>query len=102
MSMLERITQSPAWYSAGWTMLHFLWIGAMLGAMALTCRVALARADARVRYAVALFWMIVLALTPLLIAARVQHLQDHHATAPSSLRDDVSVAATPRVARQSG
>lgn len=57
------------WQLAGWTMLHFLWIGALValagGALRLACR----RAAPGVRYAVSLVTLAAIAATPMAITA---------------------------------
>jgi hypothetical protein len=59
-----------AWWSvAGWTMLHFLWLGTLLGLGALVCRLVVRRASAPMRYGVALVNLAVLAALPLGIGA---------------------------------
>ncbi len=57
------------WHVAGWTMIHFLWLGTLVGAVALIGRLLLRRADPSVRYAAALCSLILLAALPLAIAA---------------------------------
>ena len=79
---LEALTRSPAWIVAGWTMLHFLWVGAIIGGAAVSGRWALRSAGSNVRYAFALLCLSALALAPVLIAARVVH---HGVGSPVSL-----------------
>ncbi|APW61983.1 M56 family metallopeptidase [Paludisphaera borealis] len=59
---------SPAWTAAGWTMLHFLWVGAALTALAAIGRRAMRRAHPDVRHAFALATLAALALAPAAIA----------------------------------
>ncbi|MDR3621249.1 MAG: M56 family metallopeptidase [Paludisphaera borealis] len=59
---------SPAWTAAGWTMLHFLWVGAALTALAAIGRRALRKAHPDVRHAFALATLAALALAPAAIA----------------------------------
>jgi beta-lactamase regulating signal transducer with metallopeptidase domain len=56
------------WHVAGWTMVHFLWLGALLGAAAAVSRLFLRRTSANVRYALMLVWLIALATLPIGIA----------------------------------
>jgi beta-lactamase regulating signal transducer with metallopeptidase domain len=65
MYLLESLAQWDWWYVAGWTMLHYLWLGALVGAAAGVSGFALRRAGANVRYAVALAWLAVLAVLPI-------------------------------------
>ncbi len=55
------------WFVAGWTMLHFLWLGTAAGLAAMVCRLLVRRASADVRYAVALMSLAVLAALPVVI-----------------------------------
>jgi beta-lactamase regulating signal transducer with metallopeptidase domain/thiol-disulfide isomerase/thioredoxin len=66
------------WYVAGWTMLHFLWLGTLVGLVAGVCRLVLRRASANLRYATALVCLVVLAVLPLGIAAML--VEHYHAT----------------------
>lgn len=60
---------SDLWFVAGWTMLHFLWIGAIVAAIALGCRALLRRATSNARYSVALASLCLLAALPVVTAA---------------------------------
>lgn len=62
-------TVSLAWTIAGWTMLHFLWVGSLIGAASAAGRRALRRYGPEVRYAFALASLASLAIAPLAIAA---------------------------------
>jgi hypothetical protein len=44
----------PLWHLAGWTMVHFLWLGTLIAAVAFIVRVLSRRATPNVRYATAL------------------------------------------------
>ena len=57
------------WQLAGWTMLHFLWLGTLVGLVAGACRLLLRQASPNVRYATAVTTLVVLASLPLSIAA---------------------------------
>jgi len=59
---------SPAWGVAGWTMLHYLWVGGVLAALATAGRRALLRAHPDVRYVYALAALTALAAAPAIIA----------------------------------
>jgi beta-lactamase regulating signal transducer with metallopeptidase domain len=56
---------SPLWLACGWTMLHFLWVGLLVGLAALAARCLVRRAAPQVRYAVALGSFALLAVAPL-------------------------------------
>ena len=61
------------WQIAGWTMLHYLWVGGVLGVIALMLRRALRAAAANLRYLAALGCFVVLGIAPLSIAVLVTH-----------------------------
>lgn len=56
------------WMIAGWTMIHFLWLGTLVALAALLGRWLLRRASANLRYAVALTSLAMLAAMPVAIA----------------------------------
>jgi beta-lactamase regulating signal transducer with metallopeptidase domain len=58
----------PMWHIAGWTMVHSLWIGAIIAIVALIGRLLARRAAPNLRYAIALVSLLLLAATPLVIA----------------------------------
>jgi len=62
------LTGSDLWVHAGWTMLHYLWAGALLGLGAWACHVGMKSASAAARYVVALMWLGALAVAPIVIA----------------------------------
>jgi len=59
---------SRLWEIAGWTMLHYFWVGAALGAAAMFVRRGLRPASANVRYVAALSSLLLLAAAPVGIA----------------------------------
>lgn len=59
------------WQIAGWTMLHYFWVGAALGAVGLLARRQLRSAAASVRYLVALGSLMLLSGAPAAIAVVV-------------------------------
>ncbi len=56
------------WDIAGWTMLHFLWIGTLIGGLAVLGRIVFRRASANVRYATALVCLSLMTVAPVVIA----------------------------------
>jgi beta-lactamase regulating signal transducer with metallopeptidase domain len=56
------------WLLAGWTMIHFLWLGTLVALAALVSRWMLRRASANVQYVVALTCLAMLAAIPIVIA----------------------------------
>lgn len=59
------------WSMIGWTMLHFLWVGAILGALACVGRRLLRFATPELQYAYGLICLAMLALSPFIIVARL-------------------------------
>src|SRR5436190_23214369 len=57
-----------AWLLAGWTMIHFLWLGALVALAAGFCRWLLHRASPNVRYVTALTSLTLCAALPIAIA----------------------------------
>ena len=64
-------TADRLWHVAGWTMLHFLWVGACLGLAAVVLRRLLSAADHHLRYCCALASLAMLAVAPVGIAIGV-------------------------------
>jgi beta-lactamase regulating signal transducer with metallopeptidase domain/biopolymer transport protein ExbD/C-terminal processing protease CtpA/Prc len=58
-----------AWLLAGWTMIHFLWLGTLVAMAAFFCRWLLRRASANLRYAVSIACLSLLAALPVAIAS---------------------------------
>ena len=65
------MTDFRIWQIAGWTMLHYLWVGGVLGAIALMMRRLLRWRAANLRYLAALGCFAVLGIAPLPIAVIV-------------------------------
>jgi hypothetical protein len=69
MNALTALDNHEVWHIAGWTMIHYLWMGTLIGIFALALRLLLRRAAANVRYAAALACLFVLAALPIGIAS---------------------------------
>ncbi len=69
--IVSMLIESPFWLAAGWTMLHFLWVGAAIGLLAASGRVVLRSAGPNARYCFVLFCLAALAVAPGVIAAHV-------------------------------
>jgi beta-lactamase regulating signal transducer with metallopeptidase domain len=63
------LDSAQLWQLAGWTMVHFLWLGAAAAALALVCRFLLHNTAPNLRYAAALTCLLLLAVMPIAIAA---------------------------------
>ena len=68
------------WQLGGWTMIHFLWIGALTTVVLAMVRLLLRRASANLRYATTLICFVALAATPIAIAAWLANDVDWTAT----------------------
>jgi beta-lactamase regulating signal transducer with metallopeptidase domain len=68
---LFTVMDSPLWLTAGWTMLHFFWIGVLVGLFAWAGRKVLATASPGVRYLFAVCCLAGLAVAPGIIATQV-------------------------------
>ncbi len=64
-----RLDGAELWHVAGWTMVHFLWLGTIVGIAAAGCRVVLRRASPNARYLAAGISLSLLAALPMGIAA---------------------------------
>ncbi|HEX4414915.1 MAG TPA: hypothetical protein VH107_14870, partial [Lacipirellulaceae bacterium] len=64
MNAVVPANMSNLWFITGWTMIHFLWLGAIVAAAALASRVLLRRASANVRYTIALASLFLLGALP--------------------------------------
>ncbi len=64
MSLLLHLLRAPWAQALGWSLLHFLWQGALLGALAWGLLTLLRRAPARTRYAVACSFLLAMAAAP--------------------------------------
>jgi beta-lactamase regulating signal transducer with metallopeptidase domain len=60
---------SPAWTAAGWTMLHLVWIGAVVGLLVALLRRLLRPARPEVRHGVAVTGLVTLTIAPALLFA---------------------------------
>ncbi len=65
----SRTALFPVWHLAGWTMLHFVWVGSLEAVLAALGRQLLRRAHPDVRHAYALASLTLLAAAPAVIAA---------------------------------
>ncbi len=61
------LANSPQWTAAGWTMLHLVWVGAVIGVLAVLSRRLLRSAGPEVRHTAALAWLVVVAGSPVMI-----------------------------------
>ena len=60
-----------AWTAAGWTMLHLVWLGGLIGAIGAAARFLMRKARPEARYAAALLFLGMLAVAPMALFARL-------------------------------
>jgi len=65
------MTASSVWLALGWTFLHVVWLGLIVGLIAATLRRLLRRARPEIRHGAALASLMVLAATPIIVFAVV-------------------------------
>jgi hypothetical protein len=68
MNPLLRVDGDELWQVAGWTMVHFTWLGAVVGVVAASFGVVLRRASPNARYLAAAISLSLLAVLPIAIA----------------------------------
>src|SRR5688500_12343953 len=68
MNPYHGIESITLWHVAGWTMVHFLWLGALVGIAAAALRLVLRRASPNARYVAAFTGLAILTALPLFIA----------------------------------
>lgn len=69
MNALLPLDGVELWHLAGWTMVHFLWLGALVAVAAAMCRFFLRRTSPSIRYAFMCAWLLALAALPFGTAA---------------------------------
>ncbi len=65
--MYASLVESGIWLALGWTMLHFLWVGAAIGGLTWIGRRALVRATPELRYVLTLGCLAALTMAPVAI-----------------------------------
>ena len=70
MTGIEQLLQEPLAQAIGWALLHFVWQGALVGALAAAALAALRRSDADVRYTVASIALTVMGTLPIVTAVQ--------------------------------
>ena len=90
---LDVLGLSPHWQIAGWTMLHFLWLGTLVAAVGILARTATRRINPTIRYAQSLAVFAVLALLPVGIAAWISANSPAFSPSTALLSDASTVAS---------
>ena len=71
MSMISMLLASRLWEAGGWTMIHFMWIGTLIGALAAAGRQFLRPARANWRYLFLLLCLATLAAAPWVVMRKI-------------------------------
>ena len=87
----DSVTDSRLWLVAGWTMLHFLWTGTLVGMIAAVGRWVLHRRSANARYVFALGTLAALAVLPACIAVRMVETLPRQALATARAAETATV-----------
>lgn len=66
--MIHTLSTSQLWHLAGWTMIHYLWIGSLIGVAAYLLRLPIRRRTPALRYALTLACFFAMATAPVGIA----------------------------------
>ena len=97
--IMHDLNVSALWTVAGWTMLHFMWIGALVGSAAWMVRQTTRRLSPNIRYASTLALLALLATAPIAIAVRVGGaVIERRVSSVESLNADHGEAASAAVA----
>ena len=64
---LSVLSASPIWCAAGWTMLHLVWVGAVIGLLAALLQLLTKSAGPEIRHAAALLSFLFMAISPVVI-----------------------------------
>src|SRR4051812_40476214 len=77
MSAIEPLLQQPVAQAIGWALIHFVWQGALIAALAGLALVALRRSAADVRYVVAAIALALMATMPVVTGVQTWRTVTH-------------------------
>src|SRR5690348_4161045 len=97
---MNALVHSRAWLLLGWSMIHFLWVGAAVLVAAGALRLLLRRAAPNGRYVFAVATLVLLVAAPALVAIRLapRSLADLETAPPEVARTMVDVPYQPGLA----
>ncbi len=104
MNPLLQLVREPWAQALGWSLLHFLWQGALLGGLAWLLLVLLRGASAKARYAVACAALLLMVTAPVLTFLHLRALSGA-GPAPESVRllmEDAAAGPLPLSVRAQG
>src|SRR5436190_8136091 len=91
MSAIEPLLQQPVAQAIGWALIHFVWQGALIGALAALALFALRRSAADIRYVVAAIALALMATMPLVTGVQTWRSVTH---ARAASRSDAAVVSS--------
>src|SRR4051794_1183555 len=77
MSAIEPLLQEPVAQAIGWALIHFIWQGALIAALAAIALFALRRSAADVRYVVAAIALTLMATMPVVTGVQTWRTVTH-------------------------
>jgi beta-lactamase regulating signal transducer with metallopeptidase domain len=97
MSAIEPLLQQPVAQAIGWALIHFVWQGALIGALAAVALFALRRSAADIRYVVAAIALALMATMPVVTGVQTWRSVTHARAATRSDPAAVSSVDSPAV-----
>jgi bla regulator protein blaR1 len=96
MNAIETLLEQPIFQALGWTLIHFIWQGALIAVLYLSVSVLLRRFAANVRYAAACGAMLLMLIAPVVTMVSIDSVSDRSpatALAPEATQSDQTVGA---------
>lgn len=96
MNAIETLLDQPIFQALGWTLIHFIWQGALIAVLYLSVSVLLRRFAANVRYAAACGAMLLMLIAPAVTMFSIDSVSDPSpaaALAPEATQSDQTVGA---------
>src|SRR6266404_5534264 len=96
MNAIETLLDQPIFQALGWSLIHFIWQGALIALLYLSVSVLLRRFAANVRYAAACGAMLLMLIAPAVTMLSIDSVPDHvQATAlvPEAPQNDQAAGA---------
>src|SRR5215207_1792400 len=91
MSAIEPLLREPVAQAIGWALIHFIWQGALIGALAAVALFTLRRSAADVRYVVAAIALALMATMPVVTGVQTWRTVTH---ARASVQSEPAVASS--------
>jgi beta-lactamase regulating signal transducer with metallopeptidase domain len=94
---LADLTGSRPWSLAGWTMMHFFWVGGLAGLFAAVIRRSLRHSGPEVRYAAALCSLLGIGIAPVVLAVWMAASPPASQLGPNRISDPIASSRSPSV-----